>query len=226
VKIVIKISGHVFDNEDLVYRYVKTLNFVIKALPNLSIVAVCGGGSIARRYVNIVRRCTGNESKCDLVGISVSRLNALTMALSVLDSCPTIPRNIDELLELSSRYRVVFCGGFQPGQSTATVTMIIAESLGVRDVILFSNIDAVYDKDPRKYPDAKKLERVTLEELKSILSRDVEASAGTYPLLDVWAIEIAKRARLNIYLVDCKQPEKLIDILTRKSGYGTLIVPE
>ncbi len=225
-RVVIKVSGHVFDDDELVIRYVKTFNFIISAIPDINMVVICGGGSLARRYVNIVRRCTSNEALCDIVGIGISRINAMTMALSVKNACPIIPRNVEEVLELASKYRVVFCGGFQPGQSTATVTMIVAEVCKCEDAILCSNIDAVYDKDPIKYPDAKRLEKITLSQLEEILSREVEARAGTYPLLDLWAIQIARRAKIRIYLIDCRHPEKIMDILLRGKGYGTLIVPD
>ncbi|NPA23708.1 MAG: UMP kinase [Crenarchaeota archaeon] len=225
-KLLVKLSGHVFDQDDLVKRYVRVIRFILDSSPESKIVLVCGGGSIARRYVSIVRDITHNEAKSDMIGIMASRLNALTLALSVDEAYKSVPSSIDEFLKAYSNSRAVFCGGLQPGQSTATVAMILAEVTGTRDVIFASNIDAVYDKDPLKHRDAKKLEKVTLSELEKILSRDTDVRAGTYPLLDIWAINIAKRAQIRIFLYNCREPEKLIDIVLHGTGYGTLIVPD
>ncbi|WP_243668626.1 hypothetical protein [Vulcanisaeta sp. JCM 16161] len=43
-------------------------------------------------------------------------------------------------------------GGFQPGQSTATVALLVSESLGIKRLIDCANIDAVYTSDPRVDP--------------------------------------------------------------------------
>jgi len=225
-KLLVKLSGHVFDQEDLVKRYVKVIRFILDVSPESKIVFVCGGGSIARRYVSILRDITHNEARSDMVGIMVSRLNALTLALSIEEAYQGVPSNIEEFLKAYSTSRVVFCGGLQPGQSTATVAMILAEITGTRDVVFASNIDAVYDKDPLKHKDAKRLEKVTLSELENILFRETDIRAGTYPLLDIWAINIARRARIKIFLYNCREPEKLIDIVLHGAGYGTLIVPD
>ena len=225
-KLLVKLSGHIFDQDELVKRYVKVIRFILDSCPDCKIVFVCGGGSIARRYVSILRDLSHNEARSDMIGIMVSRLNALTLALSIEDAYQGVPSNIDEFLKAYSTSRVVFCGGLQPGQSTATVAMILAEITGTRDVVFASNIDAVYDKDPMKHKDAKKLEKVTLSELENILSKETDVHAGTYPLLDLWAINIARRARIRIFLYNCREPEKLIDIVLHGTGYGTLIVPD
>ncbi len=225
-KLVVKLSGHVFDNDELVKEYVRVFRFLVNVFPESKIVCVCGGGSIARRYVSILRDTSHNEARSDMVGILVSRVNALTLALSIEEAYPDIPSTVNEFLRAYSTSRLVFCGGLQPGQSTATVAMILAEITGTRDVIFASNIDAVYDKDPAKYKDAKRLERVTLTELEEILSRSTEAKAGTYPLIDLWAINIARRAGIRIFLYNCREPRRLVDIVLHNTGYGTLIVPD
>jgi molybdenum storage protein len=41
----------------------------------------------------------------------------------------------------------------------------LAEVLGMKQVIFVKDEDGLYDKDPKKHPDAKKYDRITLEEL-------------------------------------------------------------
>ena len=48
-------------------------------------------------------------------------------------------------------------GGWMPGRSTDDDAVRLAKIYGAEMVINLSNIDYVYDKDPNKYKDAKKL---------------------------------------------------------------------
>jgi Uridylate kinase len=101
--------------------------------------------------------------------------------------------------------------------------MLVSELLGVRKLIDCANVDAVYTSDPRKDPNAKRLEKVSIDELMGILkSRTV---AGTYDLLDPWALSIAQRGKIAIYVVSCNKPEALKNVVTKGVGAGTVITP-
>ena len=84
----------------------------------------------------------------------------------------------------------------------------------------------MYTDDPRKNPNARKLEKITLSELEEILRRTSDIRAGTYQLIDQWAINIARRAGIRIYITDCRRPELVQEIVLRGTGYGTLVVPD
>ena len=228
MEFVIKLSGHVFDYPELIKRYIDVINNVLSRNEKLRFVIVTGGGRNARYYVNIVRELSNNESLADLVGIQISRINAFTLLTGLLKySYPKIPKNINEVLYAwYSGYRVIICGGFQPGQSTTTVALLVAECTGIRNVIDFANIDAVYTSDPRKDPNAKKLDMVRIRELIKILSKTSESRAGTYELVDLWALKIAERSRIKIYICHCQMPEKLPEIIFENKGYGTIILPD
>ncbi len=222
----VKLSGRVFESPELVKRYVHVFKSLLTALPDLRLTVVTGGGEVARRYVNIVRELAENESAADIVGILASRLNAQVLISGLEEAYPKPPETITEFLQAFSTHRVVVCGGLQPGQSTATVALLLAEVVKCRDVVFCSNIDAVYTDDPRKNPNATRLEKVTLTELENILRRTSDVRAGTYQLIDQWAINIARRARIRIYIVDCRRPELLQEIVLRGTGYGTVVVPD
>ena len=52
--------------------------------------------------------------------------------------------------------------GWHPGWSTDFVATILAERLQAKTILNLSNIDYVYDKDPNKYKDAKKIKLTLL----------------------------------------------------------------
>jgi predicted uridylate kinase len=123
-----------------------------------SVNTVVNRGSTARHYISMARRLGVNESWSDLLGINISRINALLLNALLGDiTYNYIPRNVDEVLTAWSSGKVVTLGGLQPGQSTNAVAMIIAELVGADLVVNATDVDGVYDKDPKKYSDAKLL---------------------------------------------------------------------
>ncbi len=218
----LKLSGHLFDNGDLLPRYAELIRGLWASGYRMAVVT--GGGSLARRYIEVGRRMGINESLLDMLGISASRLNAqlLAAALSDIAYLP-IPTNLDEVFRAWSTGRLVITGGFQPGQSTATVALLVSEALGIRKLIDCANVDAVYTSDPRVDPNARRLDRVSISELMAMLrSRTV---AGTYDLFDPWALSIAQRSGITIYVVGCGRLESLRSLVTEGVGAGTVVTP-
>jgi uridylate kinase len=185
---------------------------------------VVGGGSLARRYINLGRKLGINESLLDMLGISSSRLNAQLLAYALSDiAYLSIPTNLEEVYRAWTAGKLVITGGFQPGQSTATVALLVSEFLGIKVMIDCANVDAVYTSDPRRDPHAKRLDKVSISELMTILqSRTV---AGTYDLLDPWALSIAQRGGVTIYVISCEDPSLLKNLVINGVGAGTVITP-
>ncbi len=52
-------------------------------------------------------------------------------------------------------------GGTEPAHSTDAVGSILAEFVGADLLINATSVDGLYDKDPKKYQDAKTLPEVT-----------------------------------------------------------------
>ena len=218
----LKISGHLFDNGDLLPKYVDLIRELWGSGYRFAVVA--GGGSLARRYIEIGRKMGINESLLDMLGISASRLNAQLLAAALSDiAYMPIPTSIDDVLRAWATGRLVITGGFQPGQSTATVALLVSEVLGIKKLIDCANVDAVYTSDPRVDPSARRLDRVSVGELMAMLrSRTV---AGTYDLLDPWALSIAQRGGVTIYVVGCGNLDSLRRLITEGVGAGTVITP-
>lgn len=227
MRIVIKLTGRVFNNEELVRRYVE---IIAKESSRGNIVVVAGGGDAARRYIEMTRKLTGNESMADMIGIYASRLNARLMMYALLakgvNVYPSIPETLEELGKAYSVSNVVVMGGLQPGQSTTMVSVLAAEYLNVNTVVNCSNIDALYTDDPTRNPNATKISKASLSEVESILRKEGARSfAGTYELIDEWALRIMRRSGISMVILDGKDPERLIRYLTDGSVEGTLITP-
>ena len=218
---VVKISGKFVSPLDkpMVGEYAKILDKLVEE--GNSVLVVVGGGSIARRYIELT---TGNKFLKDLIGIEVSRVNAQLLAFSMKHSIKKIPRSLDELLELYSLHsgKAILSGGLQPGQSTNAVALLIAEMAGAELVVNATVVDGLYDKPPSE-PGAKKLSIVSYDRAIKILSSSRwEQEPGRYELLDMLSLEIAKRSNIPIAIVDGSNPHNVYNAVT-KGLYGTLI---
>ena len=223
-RFVVKISGHILnpDNVGLVIRYGKLLREFWEK--GLALSVVVGGGVYARKYIGAVREIGVSEAFCDMLGIHVTRANALLLisAIGYDATFPEPPRSLGEFLKAYSSGKVVVCGGFEPGQSTAAVAALIAEAINADILALAARVDAVYDKDPKLYPDAKKLDVVSIGKLKEILEKQ-SVKAGRYELLDPLAIKIIERSKTSVVVFNGRKVEYLEKLVYEGKIFGTLI---
>jgi len=219
---VIKLTGKVFSKDNSLL--IKEIAEKIKILANdHRVVIVTGGGPIARQYISIAKDLNASEAWCDLLGIDISRINAKLLIAALNDIAYTyVPENIDEFLRAWSTGKVVVLGGLQPGQSTTAVAAIIAEVINADLLIYASDVDGIYDKDPKKFPNAKKLDRVSVNELRKILEPRIEA--GTYELIDPLALLIIERCKIRSFVISAFKPN-LLEKLVKGEKVGTEIIP-
>lgn len=221
-KLLIKISGKILnpENPQLIKAYADALSNLYSQ--GYRIVVVVGGGRYARNYISCAKLIGLNDAQADILGIEITRVNALLLALTISDlSYTPIPRSIDEVQRAWSSNKIVIIGGLQPGQSTASVASIIAETLNIKTVLYATDVDGIYDKDPRKCPNAKKLDKVTVEQVKTIISQRYEA--GGYELLDLVALQIIKRSCIDVIVFNGMDPQNIYKAL--EGNIGTKIQP-
>ena len=230
-KIVIKIGGSLLFTEDNKLHLKKITEFcnIIKNSKNYErIVIVCGGGIIARDYINAVRSLGGNESLCDIFGIELSRINAKLIISKFQDlAYPIVPKSIEELSSALLFGKIVVMGGLQPGQSTTSVALEVAEYINTEEILILTNVKGIYDKDPRKFSDANFYEKLTYKELQNLilkLSEDKQAAAGEYRIFDAVSLQILKRSKIKVLVMSGENLDNFRNYLNEeKNIVGTLI---
>ncbi len=215
---VIKIGGSLLFTEDKELNKEKIQNFcrILKKKKYSGYhVIVCGGGEIAREYINIVRYFQGNEALCDTFGIDLSRINAKLLISAFQDiAYPLVPKSIEELSTALLFGKIIIMGGLQPGQSTTSVALEVAEFITAEELVVLTDVEGIYDKDPKKFNDAKLLKHLTYADLQEIilnLHDDKQAAAGEYRIFDAVSLQILKRSKLHIRVMsgkDLKEFEK------------------
>ncbi len=223
-RIVVKISGkHVTpEKPGLLKGYAKVLRGL--AGEGLLAAVVVGGGRLARSYIEAALEAgLANRSMLDMLGIEAARLNARLLAyLLHPHSHPEPPRSLWEALQAAATGRIVVAGGFQPGQSTAAVAALLAEALQADLLVLATTVDGVYTSDPRRDPNARRLPRLTYQQLLRVLEQSLEP--GRYELLDPLAVAVLERSRIPSRVVDGSDPENVARA-ARGEPVGSLVEP-
>ena len=197
-RVVIKLSGSIFNitntnAKESLTRYAKMLiDISDKSQP----VVVTGGGEIARRYINIARNLGSDEANLDIIGIEVSRLNAKLLIVALGDQAYSqVPRNLEEVAIAAASGKIVIAGGLHPGQSTNATSALIAETVKASMFLNATNVDGIYDSDPKTNRDAKLFKKITIKECMEILGSGI-SMAGTYELIDIVALKVIERSKI------------------------------
>jgi uridylate kinase len=223
--VVLKLSGSLFFSKEF-DRVVSVLQTTVRDKSGLKIAVVTGGGTRAREYIEVAKRFGADQATMDEIGISVSRLNALVLASALgrisVSYVPKTLREVSESLESHQVKRVVVLGGLHPGQSTNAVGALVAEKLRAHRFINATDVDGVFTKDPRKFPNAKRLDRVTSKELSRILGSE-SMMAGAYDLMDPVALKLIERSKIKTWIIRC-EAKHIKDALMGSKIEGTEIV--
>lgn len=143
----------------------------LKENPRRQFFIVAGGGLLARHYRDAGREVIGRkltDEDMDWLGIHATRLNAHLLRTIFCDIAhPYIIKHYDIIRKVAEP--VAVAAGWKPGWSTDYDAVLLAEDYHVDTVVNLSNIDHVYDKDPRTNPDAKSIEVVSWKDYRKLV---------------------------------------------------------
>jgi uridylate kinase len=228
MRAVLKIGGSLlYDDEgkilvDRVRDYAAAIKSLVK--DGHSLVVVVGGGIPARVFISAARELGANEAQCDWLGIKLARNNAELLCAGLGEiAYPKIVETLDELEVAAKLGKVVLMGGLVPGQSTNAVAAVAAESVNAEMLFNATNVDGVYDRDPKE-SGATRFDTITIAELKEVLSGG-GTKAGEYKLFDPVAIRVVERSKIPTVIFDGRDPENITKVF-RDFEIGTLVVHE
>ncbi|CAB3289541.1 Uridylate kinase [Methanocaldococcus lauensis] len=175
------------------------------------IAIVVGGGKTAREYISIARELKANNSFCDEIGIMATRMNAMILISALGDySIKKVPTSFEEAELILSLGKIPVMGGTHPGHTTDAVSASLAEFINADLLVIGTNVDGVYNKDPNKYKDAKKFDKISAKQLVD-LALSFSLEAGSSSVIDLLAAKIIERAKLKVVVVK-GTPEELLNV--------------
>jgi uridylate kinase len=188
-------------------------------------VIIAGGGKTSRRYQDAANKVTalGNHD-IDWLGIHATRLNAHLLRSVFVDIAH--PVIIESPLKIKSDAEnadepVIVAAGWKPGWSTDYVATCIAEQIGAKTLVNLSNIDYVYDKDPRAFADAKPIRESNWPAFRKLLPENWDP--GLSSPFDPVAARKAEALQLEVAIVNGRHLDELEKYLAGLDFIGTLI---
>jgi len=199
--LVIKIGGHLcFDENGPNIDYIKKLIKTIKKLDRkYKTTVVIGGGIFVRKYIKNFTKLKLKNEQTEWIVIQLLRANVLLFSY-LLNKKPVFSIN-----EITSNCVI---GGIKPGRCTDTNAAIAAKK--TKSILIkITDVDGIYDKDPKKYKNAKLFRKISFNELKT----KRKTAPGRYGILDPTAIKIIKQNKIKTYVINGKDPENIIKLL-------------
>lgn len=176
-RILLKLSGEALSGSkgtgldfDMVEKVCKTIKDCVKT--GVEIAIVVGGGNFWRG------RSSGkmDRTRADHMGMLATTINSLALCDTleqlgvdaVVQTAIEMHKVAESYTKISAdRYLkegkvVIFgCGTGNPFFSTDTAAALRAAEIGADVIFKATNVDGVYDSDPKKNPDAKKFDKLT-----------------------------------------------------------------
>ena len=230
-RILLKLSGEalmnggseIYDNE-FVDRVAGALKSAREDGYELAVVVGAG---------NIWRGRQGGEmdrTDADRMGMLATVINSLCMKDAliragvpavVMTAVPMAPFAENYSSDVAKKYLsegkiVIFGAGLGvPFLSTDTAGAVRAAEIGADAMLMAKNVDHIYTDDPRKNPDAKKLEKVKASEVLAMNLKAIDATATAFCLSN----------GMPIHVFGLKTPEDIIAAINGKK-VGTVITAE
>jgi uridylate kinase len=111
-----------------------------------------------------------------------------------------------------NRLVIIACGTGNPFCTTDTAASLKAKELNCDVLIKATKVDGIYDKDPNKYQDAVRYERVTFDE---VIEKKLE-------VMDATAFTMCRDFNIPIIVTDIMKQGTLTEIIKGKAE-GTII---
>lgn len=227
-RIIISVGGSlIIPGESVNTDFLKQLNEFVRAElakdPKRQFFLVAGGGATARKYIEAGREVVGHEltpDDLDWLGVHSTTLNAHLIRTIFRDIAhPKLIRHYDIIRK--AHEPVVVAAGWKPGWSTDYCATLLCEDYGVKTVVNLSNVEQVYDKDPRKFPDAKALKKLSWEDMRKIVGD--KWTPGLNAPFDPIAAQKAQELGVKVVVMNGNNFENIQNFFDGKEFVGTTI---
>jgi len=207
-------------NPELMNKYVDVLLDLRRR--GHEVAAVVGGGSLSRELIRTAKAMGLSESYQDEVAISVSRLIAQLFVLKLGKAgTSNVPTTIEEAAERMGKGKIVVMGGLKPGMTTDTVAALLTDRIKADLLVKATDQEGIYNRDPRKFPDARKLDSLRFDDLSKLFEAN-RHRAGIHQILDPEAVRILQKRKIKTVVVNGFKPENVF-LAVEGEKVGTVI---
>ena len=222
--IVISLGGSLIVPQEINAAFLKKfkkliLNFIRKGN---KVIIVCGGGRICRKYNAAAEKVFKGVLDVDLdwLGIAATKLNA--ELLRVIFSRLAYEKVLDNpTKKVKTNKKILIGSGYRPGSSSDKDAVLLARTYSASSVINLTNVDYVYDKNPKKFKNAKPLKNITWPEFRKIVG--TKWDPGSNVPFGPPAARLAQKIGLEVIIINGAKLKNLSNMLSGKNYIGTII---
>lgn len=184
-------------------------------------IIVCGGGGVNRKYNNAAKKIKQlSNEELDWIGIHATRYNANFLRILFGElAYKDIVTNPYKKIETDKP--VIIGSGYEPGWSSDYDAVYLAKTYGIKNMANLSNIDYAYDKDPKEFPDAKKIKTISWADFRLIVGDKWEPRMNKP--FDPIASREAQKLGLEVAILNGKKLANLEKYLDGEKFNGTVI---
>ena len=230
-RILLKVSGEALAGDNKTGLNYPVITEICKSIKKcvdagVQVGVVVGGGNFWRG------RSSGamDRTRADHIGMLATAMNALALA-DVLESlgCDVRVQTAISMQQVAEPYirnravrhlqkgRVVIfgCGTGNPFFSTDTAAALRAAEIEAEIILKATLVDGVYDKDPHKYPDAKKYDQLTFSQ---VIGEELA-------VMDSTAAAMCRDNKMKMLVFDLSRPDNIYDAIMGEN-VGTVVYEE
>jgi len=220
--IVLSLGGSLIIPDKVNEKYLKEFKkIILKNTPKYKFIIVCGGGSLARKYITALQ--TKPYPIQSTAGIAATRANAKFVSCFFNQELTLeLPVTVKEIKKQLKRQDLVICGalGFKPKQTTDSNAAEIAAYFKTPFINL-TNVSGLHTNNPKKVKTAKLIPRITWKEFYKMANKSA-FKPGQHFVLDQRASEIILENKVKTYILGTNV-KQLGNLLKNKKFIGTEI---
>jgi uridylate kinase len=227
--VVIKLGGSIIYYSDKIdFNYLKRFkSFLEKELiknKRRKFIIVVGGGFLARFLQDIAQKINKNttDKVKDELGIYATKINA-EIIKNLFDRKVVNPKIIDNKQKLINlNYKITILSGWTPGNSTDYIAAQATHLLNLKEYIIATKTDFVYNKNPEKYKNAVPLQQISWKEYLTEIAPPVWKPGSKFPI-DVEAAKFSQKNKLKAFVINGKNLKNFSNLLNDKNFKGTFV---
>jgi len=222
--LVFSLGGSIIIPEQVNSLYLREFKkIILKHTKEYKFIIVCGGGSIARKYIHALKQEGINTFFQSFAGISATRMNARFMSY-FFNKNPEIgiPHTLETLEKYLKKEDIVFCGAleYKQNQTSDSTAATIAMHFKT-EFINLTNVEGLHDRNPFEFKNAKFIPKITWKEFYKMAIKK-KFSQGQHFVLDQTAAKIIMKHKIPTYILG-KRLKELENVLNKKKFKGTII---
>lgn len=221
---VISLGGSLIVPEKINIKFLKEFKSIInKNKSKYKFIIVCGGGTIARKYISALQGLKLNEKFQDFSGISATRMNARFMNY-IFNFSPEkgIPHTITDIENVIKKQDIIFCGAleYKPRETSDSTAVEIARHFKT-DFINLTNVSGLHDKNPFEHKDAKFIPEISWAGLYKMATQK-KFKPGQHFVIDQTASKIIMQNKIVTYILG-ENLKQFDNLLNNRKFVGTVV---